>query len=557
MDGLPLAYAPAPVLAAFGALDWAVLGGYLALMIAIGFFAARRGQNTEEYFLADRSMPTWALAISVVGSSLSAATFVGVPDLAFKGNVGYLLLSFSAFLAAFVVAWLFVPRLYAAGTVTVYGYINQRYGEAARIAVSLMFLFGRTLASASRLLIAAIPLCMLLFAASGQAAYNPSAGELIFAIGLIGVVGTFYTVAGGIRTVIWIDVIQFVIVVGAAVLSIVLLLRAIPLSFGQLWDVWGAPGSAPDGHSKLRLFNFSLDPNNAYTVWAALFGNTLLVVAALGVDQDLAQRFLVSKSSRKGGLSIIWSQVIGMVTVSCFLFIGLLLWVFYRRPDLMGAAAPTAGPGDQAAYPTFLLNELPPVLSGLAITGFFAIAQGSMDSAINALASSAVADIYLPLRRMSGRPVDPKRSTEAPKVAVALMGAVMTLFAVGCVAVYDPKNRTLIDFALGIMSFAFTGMLGVFLAALLTSRGNALTVLLALLTGVVAVALVQPQVLGWMGVPWRLAWPWWMPIGTAAAFLVCIAGRPRAGGRGFEVVTNAVVPAPEGRKNVAHGVSRG
>jgi solute:Na+ symporter, SSS family len=523
---------PVPVLAVFGWPDWLVLGAYLAAMIVIGFAAARRNQNTEEYFLAERSMPTWALAISVVGSSLSAATFVGVPDLAYKGNLSYLAVALSGSLAAVIVAVLFVPRLYRAGTVTVYGYLSRRYGEPARVAVSLMFLFGRMLASGSRLFIAAFPLCLLLFARRGQSAYEPTGGQLILAICMIGLIGTFYTVAGGIRTVIWIDVIQFAIVAGAAVLSVVLLLRAIPLSTGELFAALSKPSPELNGHSKLQVFNFARTASDPYTVWAALFGSTLLNVAALGVDQDLAQRFLVSKSARKGGLSLIWSQLIGLVTVSCFLLIGLLLHVFYRRPDLMGEAAPASLPGEQAAYPTFLLNELPPVLSGLAIAGFFAIAQGSMDSAANALASSAVADIYLPLRRLLGRPVDPSRSTDAPKIAVALMGLTMTLFAVACVALYDKNDRTLIDFALGVMAFAFTGMLGVFLTALLTGRGNNASVLAALVAGAATVALLQPPVLSWLsqrlaGTEWKLASTWWMPVGTAVAFLVCVAGRSR------------------------------
>src|SRR3712207_7575565 len=114
-------------LAAFGTIDWVVLGAYLALMLSIGLVAAyresRRKSDTREFFLGGRSMPTWALAISIVGSSLSVATFVGVPDRAYGGNVSYLILNLGNFIAAFLVAWLFVPRLYRAGTVTVYGYL--------------------------------------------------------------------------------------------------------------------------------------------------------------------------------------------------------------------------------------------------------------------------------------------------------------------------------------------------------------------------------------------------------------------------------------------------
>lgn len=538
-----------PILAAFGPWDWGVVGLYLALMIYIGVIAAKKNQATEEYFLADRSMPTWAVAISVVATSLSAATFVGVPDEAYKGNLSYLVTNVGGFLSVLVVATLFVPKLYRAGTVTIYGYLSHRYGETARIATSLMFLFGRTLASAARLFIAALPLCLLMFADRNENNFEPKTWQLILAICMIGLVGTFYTMFGGVRTVIWIDNIQFLIVIGAALLSVGLLLHRIPMPFSQIVSTLAEPGTGPMGHSKLRIFETSTDPNLPFTLWTAIFGTTFLCTAAYGVDQDLAQRFLVAKSVVRGGLSLLWAQIISIIVVSFFLIIGLLLYIFYKRPDIMGAAAPAGIPGKFAAYPTFILNELPPVVSGIAIAGFFAIAQGSMDSAINALASSVVSDIYHPLRRRLGYPDDAKSNTQTPKYAVALMGLVMVLFAIGCAMIYDQNNRTLVDFALGVMAFAFTGMLGVFLTALLTNRGNTTSVLASLFIGVLTVTLLQPKLMTWwtqhlLGHPHTLASTWWMPVGTIICFLVCAAGpsRPPVAKRlpaeehGFEVV---------------------
>lgn len=516
-----------PTLAAFGAADWVVLGCYFALMIFIGFYVGRRRQGAEDYFLGGRSMPTWALAISIVGTSLSAATFVNVPDEAYLGDTGYLVLNIGGFIAVLVVATLFVPTLYRAGTVTIYGYLGQRFGEPAMVAVSCTFLLGRMLASGARLFIAALPLCLLMFGAQ-----QPSEAQLVTAVCMIGLVGTFYTVAGGIRAVIWIDTIQFALVVGAALLTVGILLHRIPLSIGEIFELLGRDGTAPGGASKLRLVDTAFDFTKPYTIWAAVFGVVFLNTAAFGVDHDLAQRFLVSKSPARGALSVIASQFISIAVVSLFVLIGLLLWVYYKS-DVMGAAAPGYVPagGVQPAYPQFLLKELPPVLSGLAIAGFFAIAQGSMDSAINAMASSAVADLYFPLRRRLGLPVDPNRSTEAPKVAVGAIGVLMTLFAVGCVFMYDEKHGTLLAFALGVMSFAFAGMLGVFLTALLTRRGNNLSVMAAIVAGVITITLLQPAIFArWtplvFGSPQKLAWPWWMPIGTAVAFLVCVIGRP-------------------------------
>jgi Na+/proline symporter len=194
-----------------------------------------------------------------------------------------------------------------------------------------------------------------------------------------------------------------------------------------------------------------------------------------------------------------------------------------------------------SVYPWFLLNELPTVLSGIAIAGFFAVAQGSMDSAMNALASSIVADLYIPMRRRMGHDISDAAGGEASKLTVAMVGVVLCLFAILCAVVYDPKSQTLLDFALGVLTFAFTGMLGVFLTALLTRRGSSASVIAALIAGALTVVLLHDSILGWwsgllFGAHWKLAWPWWMPIGTAVSFAVCqIGSTPLAPAQAFPV----------------------
>lgn len=519
-------------LAAFTAVSWLVLACYFGLMLFIGFAVSRGGQNTREYFLAGRSLPTWALAVSIVATTLSAATFVGVPDQVYLGDLTYLSTYFGAFLGVIIVGLFFVPRLYRAGTVTIYGYLRPRFGEAGVIAVSITFLVGRLLASGSRLFLAAIPLTLMLFGTE-----NPETRRdlLVLCIALVGVIGSFYTVTGGIRAVVWTDAIQLLLVIGAAVLTIVLLLDRIPLSAGQIVDVISQPGTGVNGGAKIDAVNTGFDWTTPYTLWACLLGMLWLHVANYGVDHDFAQRFMVSKSAARGAMSVIGSQLITVVVVGLFMAVGVLLYIFYKRPDLMGAAWPGYTPAGrlESAYPRFLLRELPPIYAGLAIAGFFAVAQGSMDSAMNAMASSLVADIYFPLRRRLGYADTEATSTRAPKVAVLAIGAAMILFAMLLAFLYDPKNQTLLDFALGIMTFAFAGMLGVFLTALFTRRGNAVSCIAALIAGAATIALLQNNVLPhWteplLGYPVKLAWTWWMPIGAGVAFLVCFAGRPPA-----------------------------
>lgn len=517
---------------AFSKIDWLILAAYFALMAVIGTLAARKKSDAAGYFLAERSMPMWAVALSVVASSLSVATFLGAPQQSYTNDLTYLSLNIGGFIAVFVVAALFIPRFYRAGTVTIYGYIDQRFGETSRLAVSCMFLLGRLLASGVRLFFAAVPVCLLLFGPTPEGQKHE--GQLILAICLIGIVGTAYTIAGGIRAVIWTDTIQILIVLGAVCLSIGLLLHRIPLGFGEIWQTLAdTPGKFNDGGSKLRVFDFSLDPSHPFTFWTALIGGTFLNTAAFGVDHDLAQRMLTAKSPVRGGLSLILSQFISVFVVGLFMAVGLLLFIFYKRPDIMGAAAPTDVPGaSREIYAQFLLNHLPIGFAGLAMAGMFAIAQGSLDSAINAMASSVVADLYWPMRKRLGNPVDTSDAAKAPRLAVAATGAALIGFAIFAVFIYDPRAKSLLDFALGVMAFAYTGMLGVFLTALLTRRGNTRSVLAALLTGLLCTSLLQDSVMAWwttllFNKPSTLAGFWWMPIGTVLAFIVCILGRPQ------------------------------
>jgi Na+/proline symporter len=372
---------------------------------------------------------------------------------------------------------------------------------------------------------AAIPVSLLLW---GMTSADGGTGipkwQLITSIILIGAVGVAYTVAGGVRAVIWTDTAQIIIVIGAALLSIFLLLHSIPASLGEILATLNNQG-------KLRIIDTSFNATSEFTIWTAIIGAAFLSTAAYGTDHDLAQRVLTAKSPLRGSLSLIYSQCLGMLVVGMFLILGLLLYIFYNRPDIMGSAAPKdAVSSSYAVYPQFLLRHMPSGLAGLAMAGMFAAAQGSLDSAINAMASSAVADLYWPLRRRLGKPVD--SSSKAGRAGVLLVGAALILFAVVSAWVYNEKTQTLIPFALGVMSFAYTGMLGVFLTALLTRRGNTASVLAALGTGLVVTTLLQDGILAWwtaaiFGSPLRLCFYWWMPIGTVCSFVVCVLGKPR------------------------------
>ena len=511
-----------------GAIDWCIIVFYFATMIAIGYYWSRGQRDTESYFLGKRRMPKFAVALSVLATTLSAATFVSVPALAFGEDLTYLIMNLGGLLAAFIVAGLFIPPLYRAGTVTVYGFLGIRYGKPAVIAASLMFLLGRLLASGARLFIAAIAFAFVVFG-------DTDTDHLLTAIIVFGLIGTLYTILGGIRAVIWTDTIQICVVVAAALLSIVLLLEAIPLPMGEIL----AELREFEGKDKLRLLDSRLDWNLSFTLWTGLIASTFVSTAAYSVDQDMVQRLLTARSPRAGGISLISSTIIGIPVVCLFLGIGLLLSIYYGRPDLMGPAAPLDQLEDpKAVFPQFVLNNLPAGIKGLAIAGLFAAAMSSLDSAINAMASSVVADLYLPFRERyrrfrsaadraekasAPRPAERDSTLQISRLAVGFMGLLLIGFALLAVFLFSMGNETLISFALGVMAFTNAPLLGIFSAAIFTRRGSARSIIAALVIGCLGVLLLQPYALAvWFEFA-PIAWPWWWVIVSPLSFAVAVS----------------------------------
>jgi len=500
---------------ALSPVDWLIIAGYFVLIIGVGVLASRGSDDETGFFLGGRRMPAWAVAMSFAATALSAATFIAYPQESFSGNLTLLVHELSKILAALLVAALFLPALYRAGSVTVYGYLGERIGPGAASAASAMFLLGRLLASGARLFIAGTAFSLVLYD-------NLEPNNLITAILLFGVVGTLYTAMGGIKAVIWTDTLQLIVVVGAVIVSIVLLLRAIPLPVTEIYDALLAK-------NKTLIIDTSFDLTKSNTLWSALV-LTIFYAAAFGADQDMAQRLLTCKSLKQSIGSLFGAILMALPITVLFMIVGLLLYVFYARPDLMGDATPAHVVNDsRKVYPQFLLHELPMGVRGLAVAGLFAAAMSSLDSVINAMASTVSTDLLGPLRKRlaGGARLEPIPGWVQRLIVVA-MGVVLMLAAIGMVAIYDPKDETLINFALGVMTFAYAGLMGVFLCVLLTGRGSTPSVVAALLVGlgVIAGSRYIPLV-----VDQGLAWPYWMLIGTAASFLVCLAGPPRRAGR--------------------------
>jgi SSS family transporter len=524
----------------FRPADWAVLGAYLLMLVFTGWwFSRRESKSTGEYFLADRRMPMWAVSVSIIATSLSAATFVGAPEQSYTGDLTYLSTNIGGLIAVVIVAYLFIPAFYRNNCTTVYELLEKRFGTGSKAATSAAFMIGRLFASGARIYIAAIPLSMILFG-TGVVDSENYVWCMIAAIAALTAVGTFYTLFGGISSVIWTDVIQTGVLVVAVTAAIVVLFMKIDAPVGEIFA--SLRSAVPAGQAeagawgKLTVFRpgldpgapgWGFDPSAAFTILTAIAGFALLNVAAYGTDHDMVQRMLTCRNAIQGGRSVLWSMAVGIPLVSSFMLVGLLLWVYYQQ------SAAGAPPEARYVFVGFIIDRMPAGLAGLMLAGLFAAGVGSLTSAINAMAATFVKDFYT--RWVPGRP--DTHYLAAGRWAVVGWGASLGGFAVLCLLWQQASpGTTLIGLALGVMTFAYAGLLGVFCTAMFTRRGNATSVVLALVTGFVAVGLLQD----WAWPRWtplipvigpdlagvKIAFPWHMTIGSVLAFMVCAAGRP-------------------------------
>lgn len=256
-----------------GGLDYLVLTSYLTLVCGIGLWASRGQRTTEDYFLGSRRIPWWAAGLSIIATETSALTFIGAPTQSLRGDWGYLQLAFGSVLARFVVAGVLIGAYYRARVFTVYGYLEQRFGVLSRNLASLLFFVGRSLGSGVRLYGAAIALVVV--------------ADMSFplAIALIASVAVVYTIAGGIKSVIWTDMMQGILLVGGGLFALAYLLSAVGLA--EFWSALSEAQVSSGGgepHSKLRVLNFSLSPRESYTLLAGLVGSAFLTMATHGTD---------------------------------------------------------------------------------------------------------------------------------------------------------------------------------------------------------------------------------------------------------------------------------
>ena len=485
---------------AFSIVDWSIFGAYFLLLGITSFILSRvKINSSRDYFLGSNSMPMLAVAISVLATSQSAATFLGVPEYSYRNDFTFLGFYFSALLAVIFVAYILIPKFYAMKAVTVYELLELRYGESAKKQAGVMFLIGRVLASGVRLYIGALAISMIMF---GDIIFlHVSLSIIILIFGALA-----YTYFGGVKSVILSDVIQALTYIGAGIAVLVYLYYSLHSDMSSIF-------STLNEYEKLHIFDFSLD--GKFSVLGLLTGWLLLNIAAFGLDQDMTQRVLSCKNQKEASKSLIVAVLLTIPVVMLFLAIGSLLFVFYMQADIAQSFQ-----GEKITiFMVYILNEMPEGLRGLVTVGAIAAALSSTNSVLGAMASVAIEDLYKPWRVKQGV-VDEYHFVKAARMAVIGFAILLSLMAMISFFWQRYSDLPLISFALGVMAFAYTGLLGVYFSAIFTSRGNANTVLWGLIGGFISIFMLQPYIFGI-----SIGFSWQIFIGTIVAFLLVQLGK--------------------------------
>ena len=520
-------------------IDWLIVAVFIGALIVIGYMFSHKNKNIEDYFVAGRSMPGWLVAIAATGTTISAGTFVGSPELGFNTNLTYIMNLLGAIFGGCLVAALILPKLYNAKTITIYGFIGDRFGDTSKKATSVMFLLGQLFTSGSRLFIAAIAISVIVFG-------NIQFQFMVWSIIILGLVSTFYTMMGGIKGLLYIDTFQTLLMIFTGVVALVLVacdLNGVSLS--QVWQTLTdggmvkapsaagvVPGMAADGTlsgwvegSKVKMFDPSLDFSKPYTILGGMIGVAFFKICQYTTDQEFVQRQLACKDVKKAGRSLVASQLLSLPVVLIFLAIGSLLYVKYRLdPGCDGSLGRSFFTDARDIFPQYIKNHIPVGVRGLMITGLLAAALSSFNSAINSMASSFVADLYLPIRQARGKGLkSDKEQIASSRWMVGLMGVLLTGFAIVTCVMQQSSGLNLVDFATGVMCFAYAGMIGVFLTAIFTKRGNTRSVVAALIVGMAIIIplMFQKEFFGAN----YIAWTWWCPIGGVITTAICCLGK--------------------------------
>ncbi len=467
--------------------DVAVVLAYVLGTTLLGTWFARRQRSLRTYFVGDRDVAWWLILISIVTTETSAVTFLSVPGLSYaeRGDMTFLQLALGYVVGRFLIAWLLLPLYLRGELFSAYEVLRQRFGPVVQRTASALFLATRTVADGLRLYLAGL----LLHSATGW--------DIELSVLAMAGVTLAYTFFGGMKAVIWTDVVQFLLKVGGGIVALAVILTQLP----DGWHTFVIEGGAA---GKFTVLNFAPDVTQPYTFWAGLIGGTFFTMASHGADQMMVQRYLCSRSLGEARLALILSGFTVLLQFALFLLVGVGLYVLAQA----GQMAPPPGTRNDEVFGYFIVHNLPVGLVGLVIAAVLAAAMSTLSGSLNSSASATVTDFYRPLRPGRG---------EGHYLAVA---RALTVFwglaqvGVGLVAVGLQERRSVVNDVLAVAGFTTGMVLGLFILGRRRRPVPSWAALTGLVAGFAAVLAVFATT--------RVAWPWYAPIGTGVTVGVAL-----------------------------------
>ena len=472
------------------AADYLTVATAVSIMLAIGWRAGRGQKDTKDFFLGGRRIPWWVAMLSFVATEISAMTIIGVPSTTFRENWNYMQFFIGSAAARVLIAFLFIPAFYGTNSTTIYEYLRTRFGPRAQYTATAFFFVTRLFASGVRLMAACLAVSVLL------------GWGIVPTILFFTVASWIYISHGGIESVVWTNVLQALSFLGAGLLTVAFLVHRIDGGIPAAWQLASEAG-------KLQIFNwgpspfepgffgkFFADPN---ILWIAVLNGFVGSTAAFGTDHEMTQKLLTVETRRESQKTILLSIAGSFLTLVIFVFVGSLLFVYYKQNP--GMALPEKL---DKIYPHFTAQVMPSVLRGLVLT---AIVMASIDSPLASLTAVFVTDLYKPLVRPDA---DSAHYLKVSRVSVGVFALMLALIA-WLFSFFDQ----ILWLAFQIGGVTYGSLLGVFLLGMTTTRKGEKASMAAMITmGVINAVLLGLIKTGQL----KLGWSWLVILGTAGTY---------------------------------------
>ena len=448
----------AAIAVAIGPIDSLIVVAYLVATTLFGVYLGRGQADNRDFFLGGHRLPTWALLVSIVATETSTVTFLSVPGKSFvdDGSFRFLQIAFGYILGRLAVIAFLLPGYFRGEMLSAYQVLEQRFGRTTRRLASLVFLITRNVADGLRLFLTALAL-------------NIALGiDMVPSIVITTIATAIYSAAGGVRSVVWNDCIQFAVYMLGALAAAWLLLSQLPGGWDQLVAFGEATG-------RWRLFDFDLSlTTSTMTFWSGLVGGAFLSLATHGVDQLIVQRYLCAQSRTAASWALALSGIVVLAQFALFLFIGVELACFDSVTGGIGSDVA----GDEALM-SYVVNHMGIGLKGLILAAVLSAAMSTLASSLNSSASSLVGDWIAPMMPS----LDEVRSLRLSRLLTLVFAAVQCGVAIGAYLLAVEQAMAIVDAVLKIAGFAIGLLLGLYGLGLLIPRAPEWVALAAFAVG--------------------------------------------------------------------------